>query len=194
MLLFVELGGSADLMSTRSGSGTFDATVASEIGANLVMSAIFSAARLERLAVQAQRNASLPSLTEVFQRLTSAVFAVDVANLVSSPCDAQRGSELLALIATQSVLANAYVSVTDASSSSSASHSLLVRNICKYHVQNVLLPAIQALVDDLKNLTSGNVCVDSQVLLSAHWEGLSAAVSAGKTFMVVPTAPAGPPI
>ena len=181
-------------MSTRSGSGTFDATVASEIGANLVVSAIFSVPRLERLAVQAQRNTSLPSLTEVFQRLTGAVFAVDVANLVSESCDAQRGSEVLALVAAQSVLANAYVSVTDASSSSSASHSLLVRNICKYHVQKVLLPSIQALVADLKNLTSGNVCVDNQALLSAHWEGLSAAVSAGKTFMAVPATPAGPPI
>ncbi len=182
-------------MSTRSGSGTFDATVALEIGANLVVSAIFSAPRLERLAVQAQRNTTLPSLTEVFQRLTNALFVVNVSSLVSGPCDAQRGSELLALIAAQSVLANAYLSVIDASSSSSAAHSVLVRNVCKYHVQNVLLPAIHALEDDLKAIpTSENVCVDNQVLLSAHWDGLSAAVTAGKTFMVVPASPAGPPI
>jgi len=59
----------------------------------------------------------------------------------------------------------------------------------------VLLPAIHALVEDLKAIpTSENVCVDNQVLLSAHLDGLSAAVSAGKTFMTVPAAPAGPPI
>lgn len=166
-----------------------------EIGANLVVSAIFSAPRLERLAVQAQLNTTLPSLNEVFLRLTSALFTVKVTDLVGGPCDPQGGGELLALMAAQSVLANAYMGVMDASSGSSTAHSLLVRNICKYHVQTVLLPAIDSIAEDLSKLpTGGELCVNNQVLLSAHISGLASVVNAGKPFMTLSAPPVGPPI
>lgn len=193
LLHWSDIGGSADLMATRSGSGTFDELEALEVGANLAISAIFSAPRLERLAVQAQRNSSLPSLAQVFARLTNAVFAVNItADVASGECSTLQGGQVLALTAVQSVLANAYMSVVD---TSSTGHSLLVRNFCKYHVQNVLLPAIAAQTSALTAMSQDNPqCAESIVLLLAHSTGLTSAVNAGKVFMTVATPPLGPPI
>lgn len=181
------------MMATRSGSGTFDELDALEVGAKLAISAIFSAPRLERLAVQAQRNSSLPSLAQVFARLTSAVFAANATtDLVAGQCTSEQGGRVLALTAAQSVLANAYMSVVDASSTG---HSVLVRNICKYHVQNILLPAIAVQTTALTAMAQDNrKCDDSVVLLLAHSGGLTGAVNAGKVFMTVAAPPLGPPI
>jgi len=182
-------------MATRSGSGTFDELDALEVGANLAIAAIFSAPRLERLAVQAQRNFSLPSLAQVFARLTDAVFAANsTTDVVTGACSSLQGGQVLALIAVQSVLANAYTSVVD---TSGTGHSLLVRNICKYHVQNTLLPAIAAQTVALATMaqpTNDGQCADSVALLQAHSSGLTSAVNAGKPFMAVAAPPLGPPI
>lgn len=192
-----DIGGVADLISTRTAAGTFDPISAIEIGANLVISALHSAPRLERLAVQAQRNSSLPGVLQLTAALTAYVFDAHTVGSVSG-CD--NGAQRLALMSTQSVLVNAYLSVLD----TPTAHSSLVRGIIRYHIQNVLSPVLgQLKTVALDMCTSSAVvatgcdaadCVVVSSAWQAHFEFLQSAVAAGKSFMTIPLAPLGPPI
>lgn len=187
----------ADLIATRTGAGTFDPISAIEIGANIVISAVLSAPRLERLAVQSQRNTTYPGVLQLLRQLTSFVFSVDTSRGVSQ-CDGS--NTRLAQFTTQSVLANAYLSAMEPT----ADHSSHVRSLIKYHMQHVLanqLVLLKAVAVELCANTTAlptrcdvDTCADVSTAWQAHIEFLQSVNAAGKSFMVIPSPPLGPPI
>ena len=206
----------ADLFASRAGAGSFDPVVAYEGAAHLLLSAVLSPARVERLAVQRLhklnqdqshdqnqgglnqgkgQNASLPDLLSVLGNFTAAVFSPVAA-------DAYSDTALLELFTCQSVLLNTYLEL---SSNAKALSSSFVVSLVRYHVQNSVLPALAGLVDYTSEArfcsSDGNgeemgpqQCAFVSMQWQAHLAAINTAALSGKPFMQINEAPLGPPI
>ena len=84
------IGGSPDVFGSRVGA-LFDRLAATESAVNIVVSAVFSPERAERLATQQYQNRTLPSFIEVLQSFTKEVILSQYQcyNLTSTRLQAQ---------------------------------------------------------------------------------------------------------
>jgi hypothetical protein len=189
-----DIGGVGDLLPTRTGTGTFDIMAASEVGANLVISAIFTAPRLERIAAQVLKDGTLPSLRQVLDLCSNTVFGVDFA--VSAFRSAGKGeSGLAALLAVQTALVNAYLTIlTDAT----AAHSFAIRRALSYHLLTVTNLLYDSSFNGVNLCAVGNVadelCGELGNELNIHYLGLRNAITAGKPITDTLKPPLGPPM
>jgi hypothetical protein len=188
-----DIGGVADLLPTRTGAGTFDIMAASEIGANLVISAIFSATRLERIAAQVLKDPSLPSLQQLLMLCSNTVFGLDY--LTGAIRSAGRGeSGLAALFALQIALVNAYLGIIAAPA---AALSFSVRRAVSNHIITVtwLLTDWSRGTDLCKTSSLGeDRCGTLMQEINDHCYGLRNAITAGKLIEDDLKTPLGPPI
>ena len=160
-----------------------------ETGANLVISALFNGPRLERIALQQSAyNMSLPSLITVLETISARLFSTTLLGEVGVTSGAATiGNEVIALMTAQSVLVNAYLSVLGGSSSSR------VKSFVKYHMTTGLLNKIDTM-KQYASYANSNIESDFGLEWQAHATYLTAAISAGKPFMVIQSSPLGPPI
>lgn len=132
------MGGPSDLFASRTGSGSFDASMAFEMAAELTLASIFNRQRIERIMQQSFRNDSLPGLLDVVELISQKIILEvlqDVFLLTNASFNNQSIYLGLQLEATtvQICLANHLINLA----SISASSSVAVSSLMLFHVSSL---------------------------------------------------------
>ena len=209
------IGGTADVFGSRAGA-LFDRLAATESAANIVVSAVFSPQRAERLATQQQLNSTLPSFFEILRSFTNEVILSHYPNKTSGFI-----TESNYRISVKSVFIDGIDAVNTETTNSNSNadgavkeyyleslvaqsvlvnaylillidprSSTLVTGQIKSHLRT-LEAEILHIIQNFKNF-GGNE--DSSFETRAHLELLSDAIITGKPFLRLLPLPLGPPI
>lgn len=184
----------SDLMATRTSPGTFDSSAAVETAASLVLSALLSPARLERLAAQLSLDPTLPSLLSVLRACTDRLFG-ELYTVKAFPAAS------LALMTTQTV----YVNTLLVQAANAVDCSFAVRSTIASELANVraVLSAVPTthpawLAPTCNNASTNALlpygCEEWLSLCDKHASALNNAIAAGKPIISALKFPLGPPI
>ena len=189
---------------------------ATESAANIVVSAVFSPQRAERLATQKQLNTTLPSLSEILRSFTSEVILSQYTNRTSvSIIESNYGVSVKSvLIDGMDLFHKENINRNNNADGAIESHylesmvaqsvlvnaylillidprsSALVTGQIKSHLRS-LLADIFDIIENLKKIAGEE---DSSFETIAHLELLSDAITMGKPFLRLLPSPLGPPI
>ena len=189
---------------------------ATESAANIVVSAVFSPQRAERLATQKQLNTTLPSLSEILRSFTSEVilsrypdrtsvsiiesnYGVSVKSVLIDGMDLFHKENINRNNNADGAIESHYLESMVAQSVLVNAYlillidprsSALVTGQIKSHLRS-LLADINDIIENLKKFAGKE---DSSFETVAHLELLSDAIMMGKPFLRLLPSPLGPPI